>query len=135
MSKTRCIVLPRDLDDRGGGEDRGIVDQDVDPAECGHGLGDRAIDASCRVTSSSTAMAASPMLGGGRARPLMSISAIATRAPSRDIGLGKGPPDAARRAGDQRGFAVEPFHPMRSPWASKRCRLSPAASGRSVSPW
>ncbi len=35
-----------------------------------------------------------------------------------DIGLGKGAADATCSAGDQRGFAVEPFHAIRRPFAS-----------------
>jgi hypothetical protein len=76
------VIGARDLGDRGGGEDGGVVDQDVDPPSAATVSATAASMLSCRVTSSSTAMAASP-ISAAVAGPIDVDIRMATRAPSR----------------------------------------------------
>ena len=68
------------------------------------------------VTSIVTPMVRSPSLAAASGAP--PTSAIATRAPSAQVGLDEGQPDAARAPGDKGGLACKSH--IASPFASKR---------------
>ncbi len=50
------------------------------------------------------------------------------------VGLGEGPADPARRAGDKRSLSLQPFHAMRSPSLSNRCSWSGSGLSQTLSP-
>jgi hypothetical protein len=118
--KSPLIVFTRDIGDRRGGEDSGIVDQDIDLAEYVERSFDRLVDTRLVTyihTHRNGGLADAP---GGIAGTLnVDIGYRDPRAFSH-IGLGEGSADAARGTGNQCALAFKTHHSIRNPCASKR---------------
>jgi hypothetical protein len=80
--KGSLVIRPVDLDDRGSGEDCCIVDKNINLTECGQGLRDRAVDAFLpgHIHLDGNGAVADP--AAAFLARAMSMSAMATRAPS-----------------------------------------------------
>jgi len=110
----RLLVFVRELADG----DAGIVDQDVEPAEAGGGLGGQALAFGLfRHVGGDEAGGAAETLGG-----LLALGDVAARQHHGGAGggqaAGHAQADAAIAAGDHRHLArqIEQFHAAHSPW-------------------
>ncbi len=113
--KQPIIALAGDLDDRRGVEQRGVVDQDIDPAERPFRVADSRVD---RVLTRYVELDGQRTVADRRGcfprGGNVDIGQRDARALS-SVALGKRQPDPTRRAGDDRCLPREPHHEIARP--------------------
>ena len=121
--KQPVVTGPRDVNDGGGIEQGGIVDQDVDATKLRRNCGYTGLNTGLIRNIDMHRNGHRANFGGGLLRRLQFD--VSNRHPCAfgNIGLRERQPDPARSAGNKRGFSSKSGHAIRNPCASNRCSL------------